>query len=102
MPRHLYRILFSGALVATMAVSAQAQTSQLPDADQDHDGAVSGGVCGTFIFNDGKEREALANTARTNPEFYRQIVERSKAPAHRSIQSSDDAVVLPFFMRNRV
>lgn len=61
--------------------------------------AVPDGRCGTFIMNDGRHREALANTARSNPQFYRELVERAKRPAApRTLSAPDD--FFTFAVRN--
>jgi len=102
MSLHLSKFFVSGALVVMMAAGARAQVSQQPDAGQTGDGVAVGSVCGTFIFDDGKQSDALAATAQHNPDLYRHILQRAKESAPRSMQSSDDGVVLGFLMRNRV
>ncbi len=103
MSRLFYRILASGALMAAITTGAFAQAGT---ADHDHEHGTAGdAVCGTILFNDGKEAEALANTKRNNPELYQRMVERSKsAPNYRSLlnASADDDIIFPFFIRNRV
>jgi hypothetical protein len=86
-----------------MAAGARAQVSEQPEAGDSHvDAAASGIVCGTLLFNDGGERQALANTERNNPALYHRILERSKVASSRAMQSSNDGVILTFLMRNRV
>jgi hypothetical protein len=97
MPRSLYRILASGAVLLALVSGASAQTLQQDD-DGDH--AVAGGVCGTQLFNDGREAEMLANTARINPAAYRQIVERAKGHGERAIASVGEPFT--FSVQNRV
>ena len=103
MSRLFYRILASGALMAAITTGAFAQASQ---SDHDHEhGAAGEVVCGTILFNDGKEAEALANTKRNNPELYKRMVEYSKSTVdRRSVLSTagDDDIIFPFFIRNRV
>ncbi|MBS1914209.1 MAG: T9SS type A sorting domain-containing protein [Bacteroidetes bacterium] len=56
-----------------------------------------------MVFNDGREQEALANTARNNPELYRRMVERSKHDNRAVLLSTSlDDVIVPFVIRNRV
>src|SRR5256885_15020081 len=101
MTRLFYCLTISCALFAAAAVGVRAQVSTGQNAAQeDMDGSVPH-VCGTTVFNDGKEREALANTARLNPELYRSIVERRKEKRPRQI-ASDDGVVFQFLIRSRV
>jgi len=82
----LNRIIASGALFLTLATGASAQT--LSHDDTDHD--APGIICGMELTNNEHRDEALANTARTNPELYRQIIASTKMPNRRAIASVGD------------
>ena len=100
MSRSFYRFATFGLLWAIATSVAMAQTPASTTAD-DHLSA-GGPVCGYHVFNDGKDREALANTARTNPTFYRQLIERAKRPANANVQRVADDIENTFVVRNRV
>jgi hypothetical protein len=93
----LYRMLALGALCASVTTGAFAQTA----VDTDHDAVISGSqaVCGTDLFNDGGEREALAKTARNHPDLYRKMLVDMKNRNTRVLTAGDE---YPFLVRNRV
>jgi hypothetical protein len=93
----LYRMLALGALCASVTTGAFAQTA----VDTDHDAVISGSqaVCGTDLFNDGGEREALAKTARNHPDLYRKMLVDMKNRNTRTLTAGDE---YPFLVRNRV
>ncbi len=101
MSRLLYRIIASGALMVAVTTSLFAQASVHA---HDHDlGAAGEIVCGSILFNDGKDQEALEKTRINRPELYQRMVERAKSTEdRRSILSSNDDIIFPFVIRNRV
>jgi len=86
------------------AVTTTGAFAQAGEADHDH-GADGHIVCGTRLFNDGGEAEALARTRANNPELYERLVERAKHPVDmRALLSAagDEDFIFPFVVRNRV
>lgn len=81
--------------------AATAQTSNPQDEHTTQTGGALRGVCGTELFNDGKEAEALAATARVNPALYQRIMDRDKHPDRYSPKKVADDIYNVFLVRNR-
>ena len=94
MHRIVNRILLPAVCIIASVAGAAAQTT-------DRSGDNRGGpVCGTALFGRIDENEALANTARRNPELYARMLDRAKHRPERvaKLSSVDD---YPFFVLNR-
>jgi hypothetical protein len=95
MQRILDRILVSIACLVAVSAGALAQTGQ-EGGDDPHGGII----CGTGLFGRIDNAEALANTARRNPELYNRMLDQAKHGRERlsKLSAVDD---YPFFVLNR-
>ncbi|MEO5929276.1 MAG: hypothetical protein ABIR47_05040 [Candidatus Kapaibacterium sp.] len=82
------------ALCVAITTCASAQTGM----DLEHTDASGRMTCGTIPFNDGKEMEAVANTARNNPAVYQQMMAAARSKENRRRIAGDE---YPFFVRDR-
>lgn len=92
------------AMAFALGLGLPAVTAQTSNQQDEHVPPIGGalrGVCGTELFNDGKEAEALAATARTNPALYQRIMDREKHPDRYSPKRVADDIFNVFLVRNR-
>ncbi len=91
--------LLATALMIATAQFGVAQQRFLPDV---HNHAPGRGACGMIQMGDGREADALYNTAKKNPELYRRMIERSKRPAAARMLSVADDITNVFQVRNQL
>ncbi|MDB5032764.1 MAG: repeat protein [Chlorobi bacterium] len=95
MHRFLYRFVAFTAFFAVLGTVVHAQT-QISD-DRDNTDGVAG-TCGMMRFSEIDPRQALAATARNNPDLYRNMMARARSGNDRSVASGQTMV---FYTLNR-